>query len=293
MYEAEETTTKLLDVIWQVGRTGKITPIAVLEPVELCGAIVKRATLNNYGDILRKKIKLGSRVFIRRSNDVIPEVLGVSDGDGCDIELPTVCPSCGTELVEDGANWFCPNELDCKPQIIGKLEHLLTEIDKSKNADLAHYINALGIPGVGKKLALDLSKKYENIFALAHAHVDELIQNPDLGLITAKCIEEYFTRHIAIIENLKKKGIDPQYRATSEGGIFFGQKIVLTGTLKNYKRSEATDMIEKNGGEVQSSVTNSTTMVVVGENAGSKLDKAKKLGIKIIDENEFISLINS
>ncbi len=345
-FEAEETTTKLLDVIWQVGRTGKITPIAVLEPVELCGAIVKRATLNNYGDILRKKIKLGSRVFIRRSNDVIPEVLGVSDGDGCDIELPTVCPSCGTELVEDGANWFCPNELDCKPQIIGKLEHfcekdcmdieglsektlellydkielrtfediysikqsdlegiegfkdkkisnLLTEIDKSKNADLAHYINALGIPGVGKKLALDLSKKYENIFALAHAHVDELIQNPDLGLITAKCIEEYFTRHIAIIENLKKKGIDPQYRATSEGGIFFGQKIVLTGTLKNYKRSEATDMIEKNGGEVQSSVTNSTTMVVVGENAGSKLDKAKKLGIKIIDENEFISLINS
>ncbi len=344
-FEAEETTTKLKDVVWQVGRTGKITPIAILEPVELCGAIVKRATLNNFGDILRKKVKIGSRVFIRRSNDVIPEVLGVAEGDGSDIELPSVCPSCKTPLVEDGANLFCPNEYECKPQISGRLVHfcekdcmnieglsektisllydriglnsfeglynlkesdfegiegfkekkinnLLSGIEKSKKADLAHYINALGIPGVGKKLAVDLAKKYGNISALANATKEDLILNPDMGPVTAEYIAEYFIRHKSTIENLKIIGIDPSYTSV-EGGVFSGQKIVLTGTLQSYKRSEAAELIEKNGGEVQSFVTSATTLVVAGENAGSKLEKAQKNGIKIIDENEFISLINS
>ncbi len=344
-FEAEETTTKLKDVVWQVGRTGKITPIAILEPVELCGAIVKRATLNNFGDILRKKVKIGSRVFIRRSNDVIPEVLGVAEEDGSDIELPSVCPSCKTPLVEDGANLFCPNEYECKPQINGRLVHfcekdcmnieglsektisllydriglnsfeglynlkesdfegiegfkekkinnLLSGIEKSKKADLAHYINALGIPGVGKKLAVDLAKKYGNISALANATKEDLILNPDMGPVTAEYIAEYFIRHKSTIENLKIIGIDPSYTSV-EGGVFSGQKIVLTGTLQSYKRSEAAELIEKNGGEVQSFVTSATTLVVAGENAGSKLEKAQKNGIKIIDENEFISLINS
>ncbi len=344
-FEAEETTTKLKDVVWQVGRTGKITPIAILEPVELCGAIVKRATLNNFGDILRKKVKIGSRVFIRRSNDVIPEVLGVAEGDGSDIELPSVCPSCKTPLVEVGANLFCPNEYECKPQISGRLVHfcekdcmnieglsektisllydriglnsfeglynlkesdfdgidgfkekkinnLLSGVEKSKKADLAHYINALGIPGVGKKLAVDLAKKYGNISALANATKEDLILNPDMGPVTAEYIAEYFIRHKSTIENLKIIGIDPSYTSV-EGGVFSGQKIVLTGTLQSYKRSEAAELIEKNGGEVQSSVTSATTLVVAGENAGSKLEKAQKNGIKIIDENEFISLINS
>ncbi len=345
-FEAEETTTELKDVLWQVGRTGKVTPIALLEPVELCGAIVKRATLNNYGDILRKKVKIGSRVFIRRSNDVIPEVLGVADGDGTDIELPERCPSCGTPLIEDGANWFCPNEYACKPQITGKLEHfcekdcmdieglsektigllydkiglnsfegiyklkksdldglegfkdkkisnLLTNIEKSKKADLAHYINALGILGVGKKLASDLARRYGNIFALASATIDDLILIPDMGPITAQYIVEYFSRHIKTLEDLRDIGIDPNYVSVPEGGKLYGEKVVLTGTLQNYKRSEAAEIIEKNGGEVQSSVTSATTLVVAGENAGSKLDKAIKNGIKIIDENEFIALVNS
>ncbi|MCH5163908.1 MAG: NAD-dependent DNA ligase LigA, partial [Clostridiales bacterium] len=345
-FEAEETTTQLQDVVWQVGRTGKLTPIAVLAPVELCGAIVKRATLNNYGDILRKKIKKGSNVFIRRSNDVIPEVLGVAEGGGEDIELPKICPACGAGLYEEGANLFCPNEYGCKPQISGKLVHFCTKdcmdieglsektidllydkiglnsleglyslspsdleglegfkqkkianllggIEKSKHADLAHFINALGIPGVGKKLASDLAKRYCSIDSLASATIDDLMTNPDMGPIIAQYIVEYFDKHSATIEHLKSIGIDPHYRSVGADGIFSGQKVVLTGTLTNFKRSEAADIIERSGGEIQSSVTSTTSLVVAGENAGSKLDKARKNGIKIIDENEFLALINS
>ncbi|MFR6641020.1 MAG: hypothetical protein ACLUSP_06575 [Christensenellales bacterium] len=123
-FEAEETTTILKSVTWNVGRTGKLTPLAHLEPVELCGATIRKATLNNYGDILRKKVKIGSRVFIRRSNDVIPEILEVAeDNDGKPIVPPEVCPACGAKLYEDGAHIFCPNEYGCRPQVIGRLEH--------------------------------------------------------------------------------------------------------------------------------------------------------------------------
>lgn len=344
-FEAEETTTTLLDVVWQVGRTGKITPIAKLEPVELCGAIVKRATLNNYGDIVRKKIKKGSKIFIRRSNDVIPEVLGIAeDLNGTEIELPKVCPSCGSELYEEGANMFCPNEYGCRPQICGRLTHfcekdcmdieglsektigtlydkiglnsfiglytltkndfndiegfkdkkisnILSGIQKSKNADLAHYINALGIAGVGKKMASDLARRYGSIDGLINAPIEDLMTNPDMGPITAEYIVEFFNKHRKVIDMFKSIGVDPKYNGSE--GVFTGMKVVLTGTLSLYKRSEAANIIEKNGGEVQSSVTSTTSLVIAGENAGSKLEKAKKNGIKIIDENEFINLINA
>ncbi len=345
-FEAEEATTTLNDIVWQVGRTGKLTPIALLDPVELCGAMVKRATLNNYGDILRKNVKKGSRVFIRRSNDVIPEVLGVAEEGGEEIVPPSVCPACGAELVYEGANLFCPNEYGCKPQICGKLVHfcekdcmdidglsektiallhektglndfeglyaltesdldglegfkdkkisnLLEGIKKSKNADLAHFINALGIGGVGKKMAGDLARKYGSIDALKNATEADLLENPDMGPITAGYITEYFARHAQTIEHLKSIGIDPKNRATNENGVFAGLKVVLTGTLANFKRSEAAEIIQRNGGEVQSSVTNSTDLVIAGENAGSKLEKAAKNGIKIIDESEFLTLINA
>ena len=344
-FEAEETTTTLNDVIWQVGRTGKVTPIASLDAVELCGAIVKRATLNNYGDILRKGVKIGSKVFIRRSNDVIPEVLGVAeDEDGVDIALPQFCPACSSKLVENGANIFCPNEYGCKPQITGRLVHfcekdcmdiegisektlgflfdkiglnsfeglysltkedlkglegfkekkianLISGIQRSKNADLSHFINALGILNVGKKLAYDLAKEFGSIDALMAADKDRLLLISDMGPITADCIIDYFVKHRTQIENLKAIGINPTYQAVNSSGVFSGQKVVLTGTLASFKRSQAADIIEKNGGEVQSSVTSTTTLVIAGESAGSKLDKARKLGIKIIDEKEFIDLI--
>ena len=124
-FEAEETTTLLKEVVWQVGRTGKLTPLAMLEPVELCGATVQRATLNNYGDIQRKNVTVGSRVFIRRSNDVIPEILGVAErGEGArEIEKPSVCPCCGSALEEEGANLFCPDFYGCRAQVVARLEH--------------------------------------------------------------------------------------------------------------------------------------------------------------------------
>lgn len=343
-FEAEETTTLLEDVVWQVGRTGKLTPIAQLEAVELCGAIVRRATLNNYGDILRKKVKKGSKVFIRRSNDVIPEVLGVAEDGGIDIVPPTLCPACGNPVVEDGANLFCPNEYGCMPQICGKLAHfcekdcmdieglsektiallyqkiglnsfeglynlsyadldglegfkekkignLIDNIRKSKSADLAHFINALGIPGVGKKLASDLARRFGDIASLAAASKEDLMLSQDMGPITADCIVDYFCKHSQTIEHLKVLGIDPHYAITE--GIFSGKKVVITGTLSSFKRSEAASLIEKNGGEVQSSVTSATDILIVGENAGSKLEKARKNGVKIIDENEFLALVNT
>ncbi|MBR2967892.1 MAG: NAD-dependent DNA ligase LigA [Clostridia bacterium] len=346
-FEAEETTTTLNDVVWQVGRTGKITPIAELDAVELCGAMVKRATLNNYGDIKRKGVKIGSKVFIRRSNDVIPEVLGVADQQGGkEVELPTVCPSCKSQLIENGANLFCPNEYGCKPQITGRLVHfcekecmdieglsektlgflfdkiglnsfeglyaltkddldglegfkdkkianLIGGIQKSKDADLAHFINALGILNVGKKLAQDLAKEFRSIDALMAADKDRLLLIPDMGPITADCIIEYFSKHSAKIHNLMSLGINPKFEIANSTGVFSGQKVVLTGTLAQFKRSQAAEIIQKNGGEVQSSVTSTTTLVIAGEAAGSKLDKARKLGVKIIDEKEFIDLINS
>ncbi|MBP5651429.1 MAG: NAD-dependent DNA ligase LigA [Clostridia bacterium] len=143
-FEAQELTSILRDVVWQVGRTGKITPIAIIDPIELAGATVKRATLNNFGDIVRKDVKIGSRVLVRRSNEVIPEILGVSEHyhNSKDVIPPSVCPCCGTNLVEDGANIFCPNKLHCKDQVIDKLDHYTTR-------------NAMNIEGLsGKTLEL-------------------------------------------------------------------------------------------------------------------------------------------
>ena len=345
-FEAEETTTMLKDVKWQVGRTGKLTPLAVLEPVELCGATVKKATLNNYGDIERKKIKIGGTVFIRRSNDVIPEVLGVAQElDGINVPKPQYCPSCGSKLEEEGANLFCPNEYGCTPQIVGRITHyaskdcmdidgisektiellhkktglnsvedlyklkledfadlegfkdkkpekILKSIAKSKDVELSKFIAALCIPNVGKKMAADLADKYQSFEALQNATKEDLALLPDVGELTASYIVEYFIKHKEKLSHLKNLGVNPVYFSRS-GGVFQGQKVVLTGTLTSLKRSQAAELIRRNGGEAQSSVTQTTDIVVAGENAGSKLDKARSLGIKILDENEFLQLLNS
>ena len=147
-FEAEETTTELLDVVWQVGKTGKLTPLAILEPVELCGATVKRATLNNYGDIQRKDVTIGSRVFIRRSNDVIPEILGVAQQaeDAREIAKPEVCPGCGSEVYEEGAHLFCPNFYGCRPQVIARLVYFCAK-------------ECMDIEGVSQKTAEQLYDK--------------------------------------------------------------------------------------------------------------------------------------
>lgn len=345
-FEAEETTTKVLDIVWQVGRTGKLTPLALLEPVELCGATVKRATLNNYGDLQRKNVKTGSTVFIRRSNDVIPEILAaVASEDGIPVEKPETCPACGTPVIEEGAHIFCPNAETCRPQIVARLEHFVSKdcmdieglsektieqlnsafgltqtyqlydltadqllglekfkdkkanntvnaIEKSKNASLGSFINALGIPNVGKVLANDLAKKYGSIDKLAAATVEELSSIDDIGLVVADCIHNYFKNNSHIVNELFTRGVSPVPPKNADG-IFAGMKFVLTGSLQNYSRTQAAKLIEDRGGTVQSSVTKETNTVVAGENAGSKLDKAKAAGIKIIGETEFTDLLNT
>lgn len=347
-FEAEEVTTTVNDIVWQVGRTGKLTPLALLEPVELAGVTVRKATLNNYGDILRKDVKIGSRVLIRRSNEVIPEILGATEhtSSSREPEKPSVCPYCGSALVETGANLFCPNR-ECRPRIAARLDHyagknamdiegfsestayllidkkgvrnfsdlyrltaeslsdldgfgakktanLLSAIEKSKRVTLDAFIYAIGIDGIGRVAAKDLAKRFGSMEALKNAGVEELVALENIGEITAKNIVDYFRDPVNIseLEALFSLGVAPETADESpKEGIFSGQSVVLTGTLSAYKRSEAQKLIESLGGVCQSSVTAKTTLVVAGEEAGSKLDKAKKLGIRVIGEAEFAAML--
>ncbi len=346
-FEPEEVTTILQDVVWQVGRTGKLTPLALLEPVELCGVTVRRATLNNPGDVARKGVKLNSRVLIRRSNEVIPEILGTTEyfENSKEVEVPIVCPECGQPLKEIGANIFCVNAA-CRKRVIlnltnfaskdamniegfsemtaetfydllsvrkfsdlyklkksdllslegfqdKKAENIISAIKKSINCSLENYIFALGIDGVGKKTAKDLAKKYKNIDNLSSATILEILTTDEVGDIIAQNVVDYFANkeNESEIARLKEIGIDPQFEEIVYGDVFKGAKVVLTGTLQKYKRAEAQKIIESLGGEVSGSVSKLTTMVLAGEEAGSKLEKAQKLGVKIITEEQFDELI--
>ena len=346
-FEAEEVTTLLNEVIWQVGRTGKLTPLALLDPVDLGGATVSRATLNNYGDIQRKDVKIGSRVLVRRSNEVIPEILGATEhyAHSQEIEKPCVCPACGSELQEIGAHLFCPNKL-CVPRVVAALDHyasknamnidgfsestalqlvekgmavkfsdlyaltaedlaklegfkdkkinkLLDEIAKSKTPTLDAFIYAIGVEGVGRVAAKDLAARFKSMENLKNATAEELIALENVGEITANAIVAYFTDESNLLElsALENAGVAPVWSDEKKEGIFSGQSVVLTGTLSSFKRSEAQKLIEERGGVCQSSVTAKTTLVLAGEEAGSKLAKAQKLGIRVIDEAEFKQML--
>ncbi len=346
-FEAEEVETKVLSVEWQVGRTGKLTPLGLVSPVDLGGATVKKATLNNFGDLQKKKVKIGSTVLIRRSNEVIPEILGAVDNFGTEIKEPTVCPYCKTSLEKIGANLFCPNE-KCRPRVVANLsnfaskdgmdidgfsemtagqlfdylgvfrfsdlyklnkedllkldgfkdkkaQNILDGIEKSKKVPFHRFIYALGIDGVGKKTAKDLANRFLSVDNLKKANKEELLAIQDIGQIMADNITEYFSaiENLEKIDELLRLGVSPFVEEKVESGVFSGEKVVLTGSLSSYTRSEAGKLIEKLGGEVQSSVSKTTTLVIAGESAGSKLDKAKSLNIKIIGEEEFILLLNN
>ena len=348
-FEPEEATTILKNIVWQVGRTGKITPVAELEPIEIGGTTIARATLNNVGDIRRKNIKINSRVFICRSNEVIPEILGVAEcfNDSVDVEPPKICPACGTKLVEEGANLFCPNEKECEPQIIGRLVHFASKnamniegisdktalqlhnklsvnypsdlysltknqlerlekfkekksnniynsIQNSKKTNLTRFIYALGIDGIGKKTANVLSKRFKTLEGLIAAKREELISLDDIAEITADNVILYFKNHMHEVNRLIDMGItiSTNNEQSNERLLLSGEKIVLTGTLQSYSRNEATAILESLGAEVQSNVTKTTSLVIAGNNVGSKLQKAKNLGIKIINEIEFLELLN-
>lgn len=346
-FEAEEAETTVREVVWQVGRTGKLTPLALVDPVDLGGATVRKATLNNFGDLTRKDIKIGSKVAIRRSNEVIPEILGAigHTGKSVDIVRPEYCPDCGSKLYENGANIFCPNR-NCRPRVIGKFQHfaqkdamdiegfsemtagqlydvlgftdchqlytltaedlsaldgfkdkkignLLAAIEKSRNVPLERFLFALGIDGVGKVASKDLARAFGSVEKVRDADRDSLLALENVGEITADGIVAWFRGEENLQELEKLLGyvrIETKEKQV-RGGIFAGQFVVLTGSLTNYKRSEAQKIIEANGGECQSSVTGKTTLVVAGEAAGSKLDKARKLGVEIIGEDEFIRRI--
>ncbi|MFQ7095850.1 MAG: NAD-dependent DNA ligase LigA [Christensenellales bacterium] len=354
-FPAQETVTKLLKITWEVGRTGKLTPLAHLSPVDICGVSVKRATLNNYDDICRKRVRIGSEVWVRRSNDVIPEIMGVVwDGEGeapeTDIQPPTVCPACGGELVklrEDGVHLFCLNRTSCRPQAIARMAHfasrqgmdietfstrtaglfydelgvrsaadlyhldweklvalkgfgekkaekLFAELEKSKDCELDAFLFAIGIPNIGKKTAYDLMAHFGTLEALMGASEQELVDIEDVGGIVAASITEYFAdeENRRFVNRLLEAGVRPQMHAQQDAGTLFeGMTFVLTGTLPTLSRAQAQEMIRKNGGKATGSVSKKTSIVLAGESAGSKLDKARELGVRIIDEAQFLQMI--
>ena len=347
-FEALEVTTKIRDVIWQVGRTGKITPLALLDPVDIAGATISRATLNNWDDIQRKKVKINSLVFIRRSNEVIPEILGIAQEYEDSIEIKKIenCPSCGTKLVHNGVNLFCPNKDSCPDQLKEKIIHfcsrdamniegirdktidlfynvlnirtiadlytlkpenlvglesfkdkkinnLINSIEKSKSIDFENFIYALGIGNVGIKTAKDLAKNFETFEDLSKAKLEELSKIRDIGDIVAQSIIDFFAyeKNMETIKNLFDYGLKIKYPLASINGVFKDKTFVLTGTLPTLSRAEATKLIEENGGNVSSSVSKLTSFVLAGESAGSKYEKALALNIKIISEEEFLSML--
>lgn len=345
-YEAEEVTTILKDVIWQVSRTGKLNPLAVLEPVELCGATISRATLNNLDDIAKKGVKIGSRVFIRRSNDVIPEILGVAeDNNGTTIIPPDKCPSCGGDVEVNGAFVYCTNKENCGAVHISRLDHfasreamnieglsertilqlynlgflrdiddiydltagqliqaegfkdkkvnnILTAIKNSKNVSLDRFVYSLGIANIGKKSAKQLADKFKSLENLQSATMEDLLNMDDFGEIMATGVYNYFNdaANIKLIQNLLEKGVKIEFKEQKEG-VLTGINICLTGSI-SIPRGKAKQLIIDNGGSVSDSVSKNVNVVVYGEDAGSKLEKAKKLGIELWTEKEFFEKIN-
>jgi len=345
-FEAEECVTRLKSVTWEPGRSGKLTPLAHVEPVEFAGITVRKATLNNMGDILRKKIALGCDVWIRRSNDVIPEITGRASQvhpEEKAIEKPARCPACKAKLIERGAHLFCMNRESCRPQAVARLAHfasreamdidglsektagvlydslglrkpaelytlspmdllsldgfrekkaanLLQALEKSKSRGLDAFLFALGIPGVGSKTARDLAEYFGSLDKLAAASEEELTAIPDLGAAVAESVSEFFRlpENRLSIRELLEAGVRPAERKASEGGPFSGMSIVVTGTLSSLSRKQAEDLIRALGGNAAGSVSKKTAFVVVGEDAGSKQQKAQSLGIEQIDEAEFL-----
>lgn len=346
-YPAQEATTIVKDVVWQVSRTGKLNPLAILEPVELAGVTVSRATLNNYSEILRKDIKIGSRVFVRRSNDVIPEIMGVAEHypNSKEIDKPTVCPACGSPVEWQGAFVKCTNYKNCVPAVVSALTHfvskeamnieglsektietlmeegvlsnfvdiyrlkaedfegiegfketkinnILTAINDSKNTTLARLIFALGIANIGKKASKQLAEKFGSMENLQRASIEDLTAIEDFGEIMASSVIDYFANpeHVKAIDELYSLGVKIK-EEEKRSGAMTGYVVVLTGSLPTLKRSQAKQLIEEHGGKTADSVSKAVNLVVAGEDAGSKLDKATKLGIKIIDEAGLLAMI--
>ncbi len=351
-FPPEEVQTKLLNIVYTVGRTGKITPNAVLEPVRVAGSLVQRATLHNEDFIKDKDLKIGDTVILRKAGDIIPEVvspiISLRDGTERDFEMITKCPNCGSELVKVEAMHFCMNKA-CPSRNIESLIHfaskdamdiegmgekvceeffalgfikripdiyllknhreeiieidgwshksidnLIMAIEKSKNNSLEKLLFGLGIKEVGSKMGRTLARIFGSLDKLMEASLEDLLKINDVGEVVASSIYNYFRdeHNIDIINELKSYNINMLYLGTNkvdETSYFFNKKVVLTGTLEKFGRKEATIMLENLGAHVSGSVSKATDIVIAGVEAGSKLVKAQKLGIEIMNEDEFIS----
>lgn len=351
-YPPEKKETVVKDIVCQVGRTGAITPLAILEPVVVAGSTISKTTLHNEDFIKEKDLKIGDHVYIQKAGDVIPEVVEVikekRTGKEIDFEMPKTCPVCGAEVVRlDGEAVNRCIGIECPAKILRNITHfvsreamnidglgesiieqliekglinniadiyyltyedisslkkdgekftknLLNSIENSKNNDLDRVICSLGIKNVGAKLAKILAKEFKNIDDLMNASVIRLNSINDVGEITANNIYEFFKQEqtIDLINRLKNAGVNMEYlQQESDDERFFGKTFVLTGSLSNYTRDEASKIIEDFGGKTSSSVSKKTTYLLAGEDAGSKLTKAEQLGVTIITEREFEDMI--
>lgn len=346
-YPPEVKETKLLDITIQVGRTGVLTPNAVLAPVRLAGTTVSRATLHNRDFIRGKDIRIGDIVQVRKAGEIIPEVLGVvrekREGEPPEYQMPAFCPVCGAPVSEDeeeaavrctGAE--CPAQLArniihfasrdamdieglgpaivqslldaglihsqadlyyMKAEDIAALEgmgersaaKLLEELEKSKQNPLEKLLYAFGVRHVGQKTAKVLAQTFPSIQALTDATEEQLTETPDIGQKTALSLSEWLHspqgRHL--IARLQQAGVNMTQPESQAGDTFAGKTFVLTGTLETMTRAECQKLIESLGGKVSSSVSKKTSYVLAGEEAGSKLEKAQKLGVTVITEDEF------
>ena len=354
-FPAQEVTTKLIDIGVNVGRTGVLTPFAVLDPVEVGGVIVKQATLHNFDYIKEKDIRIGDRVAIKRAGDVIPYVIGpipeLRHGDEVIFVPPRACPTCGqpVEHLEEEVAWYCVNT-SCPAQLIRNLEHfasrsamditglgikiveqlvvnglvndvsdiysltqnqlldldgfakkkadnLLEAINDSKNRKLDRLILALGIHGVGEVLASDLANNYYDLDKLANASISDLQKIEGVGPNIAQSIVDWFNRQTNrnVLEKLRQVELWPHKTSPvfqlKEKQRFSGMTFVITGTLSGYTRDELKNMIEENGGKVTDSISKITSYLLVGEQPGSKLDKARKLEIPLLDIQGLMKLI--
>ena len=353
-FPAERKETKLLDIVVEVGRTGTITPTAVLEPIRLAGTTVSRATLHNEDYINEKDIKINDTVLVQKAGDIIPQVVEVikekRTGEEIEFKMPEECPVCGepTVRLEGEAAVKCIN-ISCPAQIrrgiihfasreamdidglgesiitlllkqdlikdisdlyylkkeqISVLErmgdksatNLINAINKSKENDLWRFINGLGIKLIGTKAAKILASEFKDLDKLMNATEQELVNLEEFGQTMADSVVEFFKeeKNISVIEKLKEAGVNTKLIESDDADIpkiFEKMKIVLTGTLPTLKRNDAKEIIEKRGGKATSSVSKSTSFVLAGEEAGSKLTKANDLGIKVIDEEKFLQLI--
>ena len=351
-FPPREEVTEIVDIVVQVGRTGTLTPVALLKPVDVKGVTVSRATLHNQDFIDQMDIRIGDTVKVARAGDVIPEVVAVlkekRTGREKKFHIPDKCPVCGSDVVKDGAFYRCTGGLSCPAQLKRAITHfaskgamdieglggktvdmmvdsglikgvsdlyfikkedllklprfaeksadnLLNAIEESKNRSLARFIYALGIPNVGEHVARLLAKKFGSLENLMKASREDLLSIYEIGPEIAENVVAFFREkhNLKEIERMRQAGV----RATTaveekkEGGPLHGKTFVFTGALQNFSRDEAKAIVEELGGRASSSVSKSTDYVVVGENPGSKYEKAKKLGVKIITEEEFMEMV--